>query len=123
MASIFVISLEKKDNIDYYPLGRRTTVIGRDEKVLVQVVDKQVSRKHMQIRYDKESECFFALDMKSRNGVLINGKVINDEVILADGDQIHIGDTDILFTLKDFPGKEIALNNFKKAGEGKFTTF
>lgn len=120
MASLFVIS---GDKVDYYPLGKRTHVIGRDEAVPIQVIDKQVSRKHMQIRFDKEKECFYSLDMTSRNGVFINGKKIDEETILADGDRIRIGNTDMLFTLKDFPGREDALHKFKKIGERRFSTF
>ena len=121
MASLFVIS--GSEHVNYYPLGKRTTVVGRDEAVPIQVVDKQVSRKHMQIRLDKESECYYATDMSSRNGVFINGRKIQEETVLADGDRIRIGDTEMLFTLKDFPDRENALHNLKKAGERKFSTF
>jgi pSer/pThr/pTyr-binding forkhead associated (FHA) protein len=120
MASLFIVS--GGGTVEYYPLGKRTNVVGRDESVPIQVVDRQVSRKHMQIRFDKENESYHAIDMKSRNGVFINGRKISEETILADGDQIHIGDTDMLFTFKDFPGRENALNHFKKAGERKFST-
>lgn len=119
MASMFVLSGE---TVNYYPLGKRTTVVGRDEAVPIQVVDKQVSRKHMQIRLDKETECYYATDMSSRNGVFINGRKIQEETVLADGDRIRIGDTEMLFTLKDFPDRENALHNFKKVGERKFST-
>lgn len=120
MASLFVVSGDNK--VDYYPLGRRTNVVGRDEAVPIQIVDKQVSRKHLQIRFDKENECYYALDMKSRNGTFINGSKIEEETILADGDRVRVGDTNMLFTLKDFPDYENALNHFKKVGERKFST-
>jgi pSer/pThr/pTyr-binding forkhead associated (FHA) protein len=120
MASLFVVS--GGEQVNYYPLGKRTTVVGRDEAVPIQVVDKQVSRKHLQIRLDKKSECFYVTDMTSRNGVFINGRKINEETVLADGDRIRIGDTEMLFTLKDFPDRENALHNFKKAGERRFST-
>lgn len=119
MASLFVIS---GDKVDYYPLGKRTHVVGRNEAVPIQIVDKQVSRKHMQIRFDKEKECYYALDMKSRNGIFVNGRKIDNETILADGDMIRIGDVDMLFTLKDFPDSENALHKFKKVGERRFST-
>jgi len=120
MASLFVIS--GANGVDYYPLGRRTNVIGRHESVPIQVIDRRISRKHLQIRFDKQTERYYALDMKSRNGVFINSRTINEEALLADGDQIRIGDTEMLFTLKDFPGRESALNHFKKVGERKFST-
>ena len=120
MASIIVTSGTNAG--DYYPLGHRTNVIGRDEAVPIQILDEHVSRKHMQIRFDKDKGCYYALDMKSKHGVFINGRKISSEVILADDDQILIGETNLLFTDKDFPDRESALAHFKKVGERKRTT-
>ncbi len=115
MASIMVMSGAQKG--DYYPLGRRTNVIGRDEGAPIQILDEHISRKHMQIRFDPDKEQYCALDMKSKHGVFINGGKINDETPLADEDQIHIGGTDLLFTKEDFTDRESALSHFKKVGE------
>ena len=115
MASIIIMSGPKKG--DYYPLGQRTNVIGRDEALLIQILDEHVSRKHLQIHFDKDKGQYFALDMKSKHGVFINGGKIKNETVLADGDQIYIGQTDLLFTEKDFTDRESALSHFKKAGE------
>lgn len=115
MASIIIMSGPKKG--DYYPLGQRTNVIGRDEALLIQILDEHVSRKHLQIHFDKDKGQYLALDMKSKHGVFINGGKINNETALADGDQIYIGQTDLLFTEKDFTDRESALSHFKKVGE------
>lgn len=115
MASIIIIS--EIQGGDYYPLGHRTNVVGRDEALPIQILDERVSRKHLQIRFDQNEERYCALDMKSKHGVFINGRKINDEVVLADGDQIRIGDTTFLFTDKDFDDRESALSHFKKVGE------
>ena len=115
MASIIITSGSNKG--DYYPLGHRTNVIGRDEAVPIQILDEHISRKHMQIRFDKDKGCYYALDMKSKHGVFINGRKIEDETTLADGDQIRIGAIIFLFTLKDFTDRESALAHFKKVGE------
>ena len=115
MASIIIMTGPKKG--DYYPLGHRTNVIGRDEALLIQILDKHVSRKHMQIRFDEKKGDYLALDMKSRHGVFINGSKISNEVVLNDGDEIHIGQTDLLFTEKDFTDRQSALSHFKKIGE------
>lgn len=115
MASIIVTSGEQKG--DYYPLGHRTNVIGRDEALPIQILDDLVSRKHMQIRYDTDSNRYYALDMKSKHGVLINGRRITDETVLVDGDQVVIGRTSLLFTDKDFDSRESALSHYKKVGE------
>jgi len=115
MASIFVMTGTQKGN--YYPLGHRTNVVGRDEGLLIQILDEHVSRKHMQIGFDKDKGQYYALDMKSKHGVFINGSKIDNQTALADCDQIHIGQTDLLFTEKDFADPESALSHFKKVGE------
>ncbi|MHC4456614.1 MAG: FHA domain-containing protein [Planctomycetota bacterium] len=121
MASVIVTSGTNKG--DYFPLGHRTNVIGRDEALPIQILDEHVSRKHMHIRFDKDRGCFYALDMKSKHGVFINNRKIQDETMLADGDQIRIGATTLLFTLKDFPDRESALKHYKKVGERKHSTY
>ena len=115
MASIIVATGTKKG--DYYPLGRRTNVIGRDEALPIQLLDEHVSRKHMQLRFDKDKGCYSAVDLGSKHGVLINGIKIDKETVLNDGDYITIGRTTLLFTLKDFENRESALAHFKKVGE------
>jgi len=115
MASIIVMTGTQKGN--YYPLGHRTNVVGRDEGLLIQILDEHVSRKHMQIGFDKDKGQYYALDMKSKHGVYINGSKIDNQTALADCDQIHIGQTDLLFTEKDFADPESALSHFKKVGE------
>jgi pSer/pThr/pTyr-binding forkhead associated (FHA) protein len=121
MASLIVLDGPQKDS--YYPLGRRTTVIGRDEALLIQILDERVSRKHLQIKYDKEKDKYRALDMSSKHGVLINGNKIKDETPLVDGDCITIGTTMLWFTMKDFSDKESALSHYKKVGERSRPTF
>jgi pSer/pThr/pTyr-binding forkhead associated (FHA) protein len=115
MASIIIASGAKKG--DYYSLGHRTNVVGRAESLPIQILDEHVSRKHLQIRFDAEKQQYYALDMKSRHGVFINGQRIRGEVLLIDSDQILVGETVLLFTDKDFPDRESALSHFKKVGE------
>ena len=115
MASLFIISGDQKG--DYYPLGFRTNVVGRDEAVPIQVLDNMVSRKHLQIRYDMKQGRYYALDMKSRHGVSINNKKITEETALVDEDEILIGQTTLLFIEKDFDDWESALSHFKRVGE------
>ena len=115
MASLFIISGDQKG--DYYPLGVRTNVVGRDEALPIQILDDLVSRKHLQIRYDKRQRRYFALDMKSKHGVFINDRKITEETALADGDEVLIGDTTLLFTEKKFEDWESAMSHFKKVGE------
>jgi pSer/pThr/pTyr-binding forkhead associated (FHA) protein len=115
MASLIVSSGKREG--DYYPLGYRTNVIGRDEALPIQILDNMVSRKHLQIRFDAGTGKYLAYDMKSRNGVYINNRKIDGEAILQDGDVILIGLTSLLFTDQDFKDKESALQHYKKVGE------
>jgi len=102
---------------DYYPLGQRTNVIGRDEALPIQVLDEYASRKHMKIHFDADKDKYYAVDMDSKHGVFINGRKINKETTLNDEDYITIGKTSFLFTLRDFTNRESALSHFKKVGE------
>ncbi len=115
MASLIITSGKREG--DYYPLGRRTNVVGRDEALLIQVLDNMVSRKHVQIRFDEKTSRYYAFDMKSRNGVYVNNQKIEGEVALADGDVILVGLTSLLFADKDFKDKDSALLHYKKVGE------
>jgi S-DNA-T family DNA segregation ATPase FtsK/SpoIIIE len=120
MASILVKSGDGKE--DYYPLGQRTNVVGRDEALPIQILDKHVSRKHMHVRFDKNDRRYYVLDMKSKHGVFVNGRKISSEVVLNDGDYIRVGETVLLFTTLDFKDRENALSHFKKFGERINTT-
>ena len=119
MASIIIVDGSNKGN--YYPLGHRTNVIGRDEAVPIQILDDKVSRKHMQIRFNAENN-FSAVDMSSKHGVLVNGVKITDEVKLNDNDYITVGTTTLMFTLKDFDSRENALLHYKKTGQRNLPT-
>ena len=115
MASIIVTSGEHKG--EYLPLGRRTNVIGRAEALPMQILDDMVSRKHLRIRYDENTNQHYAEDMNSKHGVLINNRKITVQAVLKEGDQIRIGQTTLLFTKEDFNDRESALSHFKKVGE------
>jgi pSer/pThr/pTyr-binding forkhead associated (FHA) protein len=121
MASLIVLNGPQKNS--YYPLGHRTTVIGRDEALMIQILDERVSRKHLQISFNKDKDAYYALDMRSRHGVCINGNKIERESCLADGDRITIGSTTLWFTVQDFPDKESALSHYKKVGERSRPTY
>jgi pSer/pThr/pTyr-binding forkhead associated (FHA) protein len=102
---------------EFYSLDQRVYVIGRSENLPIQILDEYVSRKHLQIHFDRHKNCFCALDLGGRHGVFINGRKIVAETVLADDDRIRIGDTTILFTKEDFSDSESALSHFKKVGE------
>ncbi len=115
MASIIQINTESRGN--YLPLGKRTDIIGRSETVSMQVLDEQVSRKHLKIRFDESTGRHLASDMNSHNGVFVNDCKIEDEVELKEGDVIRIGSAELFYMEKDFDDAQSALHHYKKVGE------
>jgi len=89
VSSIIIISGRQEG--DFYRLGQKTNVIGRDETLPIQIIDNHISRRHMQIRFNRNNGSYSALDMGSKNGVLINDVKIDKETVLADGYYIIIG--------------------------------
>lgn len=115
MASILVISGPSEGL--YCPLGKRVTVIGRDEGCTLQVLDDRVSRKHVQIRFEEGKSGYVAFDMKSANGLYINGRRIEGECDLVDNDELQIGNTKMTFMAAEFPDKLSAMNAYKQRGQ------
>lgn len=72
--------------------------IGRTEENILVVFDPSVSRKHSIIK--KEGTVFKIIDRGSRNGTLLNGSAVVEE-ILKDGDTITIGNTTFRFGFTD----------------------
>ena len=61
--------------------------------------------------------------MNSKHGVFINRHKISEMTLLADGDEILIGDVTLMFTNEDIDDTESALSHYKKVGERSRTTF
>ena len=115
MASIIVTPPTGEEN--HYRLPKRPIVIGRGEQMPVQVLDDHVSTKHLQIRFDPSDECYHALDMKSKNGTMVNNRSITGDIKLTDGDVIRIGDSTITFYDRDFSDRTDAFEHHKQVGQ------
>jgi pSer/pThr/pTyr-binding forkhead associated (FHA) protein len=115
MACLIVTTGPRKG--DFYRLGQRTNAVGRDETLPIQINDKHVSRKHMELRFDKDHWRYSVLDMDSKHGVMVNGAKIDKETVLNDNDCITIGGITLLFTVKDFFDRKAALDHTKKIGQ------
>lgn len=120
MASIILVAGPNEG--DYYPLGKRTIVVGRDEGCPIQILDELVSRKHLQIRFEETDRTHHGLDMKSANGVFVNNRRIEGEIALKDGDMIEIGNSKMMFTTEDFEDRASAFEHYKKRGERQRST-
>ena len=83
-----------------FRLDRRRVMIGRDLSCALRIPDGRISRRHLQIVYDRLRHVHFALDIESANGVTVNGSrlVRGAERLLDDGDEIRIGRSSLQYT-------------------------
>ncbi|PYT00070.1 MAG: hypothetical protein DMF63_08870 [Acidobacteria bacterium] len=86
------------------PLEREEVILGRALGADVRINDIQVSRRHAKINKVPNAETgeidFILTDFGSRNGTLVNGQKITEEV-LQNGDKITLGEHILRFDLLD----------------------
>jgi hypothetical protein len=75
-------------------LGEDPVCIGRSEDCEVQLADKNVSRRHAEVR--REGAGFVLVDLDSTNGTRVNGGRVKRRD-LSDGDEVTVGATTLLF--------------------------
>ena len=81
-----------------YVLSESKQRIGRDSRCEIHLDDTETSRKHAEIEFAKGE--YSLTDLKSSNGTIVNGKVIQSKV-LCDGDRIQIGKFLFVFRLRE----------------------
>jgi hypothetical protein len=77
------------------PLGDTPVTIGRLSECTVPLNDSNVSRRHAEIRPNRQN--FVVVDLGSTNGTMVNGTRIYGETALSDGDIISFGSTYVRF--------------------------
>ncbi len=102
--------------------GSRLAMIGRDAGCSFQIVDPELSRYHLQIRYAEDQDRHFAIDFQSKNGVYVNDLKIETETLLQSGDVIAIGGTKIVYAHDDSPNAQRPYETWKKLGQGHVRT-
>jgi FhaA, N-terminal domain/FHA domain len=73
-------------------------VLGRSRECDIVLDDGGVSRRHMRIRPTPEG--WVLEDLGSTNGVRLNDRPVQEPVVLALGDRIELGSTEIVFDLR-----------------------
>jgi len=120
MASLVV--LEGTGQGAHFPLTEPLVSVGRDDTCTIQILDPQVSRKHLQVRLDSALGRHVAGDYRSAHGVIVNDKPIVVDTALNDGDRIRIGQTTLMYLVADHPDAPSALTAARKKGEWKRST-
>ena len=75
-----------------YSLEREETLIGRNPNTDITLLDEGISREHVLIAYDGESDRYTVEDLQSTNGTKVNGKRVRSAT-LEHGDVLQIGNT------------------------------
>jgi pSer/pThr/pTyr-binding forkhead associated (FHA) protein len=84
-------------SVETLTLSERTIwTFGRGKKSTVQLDDPNASRIHAQLAIYPDNSCYF-VDLKSRNGTLINDEAALTPKLLKHGDRISIGNTVMVF--------------------------
>jgi sigma-B regulation protein RsbU (phosphoserine phosphatase) len=78
----------------YYPVRRRSIVIGRSKTVDLPITDRFLSREHARLFQDHGT--WWIEDLHSRNGSWLNGKRIDHPAPVHDGDRIRLSNSYIL---------------------------
>src|ERR1700754_3257066 len=76
------------------PLLRDEVTIGRKEGNTIRLTERNISRRHVQLV--RIGGVFKLRDLDSYNGVMVNGRKVEGESPLANGDQIQLGDYTIV---------------------------
>jgi adenylate cyclase len=84
---------QRVDECRKFPL-----VIGRATTCDVIVADERASRSHARIEVSPDGN-YQLVDLGSRNGTLLNGKLVTQPTFLKDGDSIGIGSHTLVFRL------------------------
>jgi pSer/pThr/pTyr-binding forkhead associated (FHA) protein len=85
-------------------------IIGRSKDVDISLGDNTASRQHAKIVYtnisqENQKPQIFLYDLKSRNGVFVNGVQVNQHIPLRDNARIVIGDIQLGFYMVKIPKK------------------
>jgi pSer/pThr/pTyr-binding forkhead associated (FHA) protein len=115
MASLFVVA--GKERGKYFILEEGTVRLGRDELADLQILDDMISRSHLDVSFDGKKDVCRIEDLNSANGTFVNGQRIAGEVELKDGDTIRLGESTLLYTVKNVSDLGTAIDFIKKRGE------
>jgi hypothetical protein len=95
-----------------FALNKVITTLGRNEANDVQLDDPKVSSFHGNILNREDG--YHLLDLKSRNGTVVNGKAIS-ACALKDGDSVAFGDIKLRFqALNPFPKGPVPLDRLNR---------
>jgi signal transduction histidine kinase len=91
-----LLVIKGADEGKQFELSEKAVGIGRDASSKIRLHDTEVSRRHAEFR--QSGDGFLLVDTGSANGTFVNNQKVK-EVLLQPGDQIHIGQTTLVYSL------------------------
>lgn len=85
-----------------HPLDHKITTVGRSVTNTIQIVDKRMSRNHLEIH--NSGGTLTLRDLGSKNGTLLNGQPAVEPIELHHNDRIQVGDTVFRIEIETIPG-------------------
>jgi signal transduction histidine kinase/pSer/pThr/pTyr-binding forkhead associated (FHA) protein len=92
VASLFVI--QGADQSKRFEFTSGPVALGRDSSNTVRLTDTEISRRHAELRRDREG--YRIVDLGSQNGTFVNGQPV-EQTPLHSGDRVQLGSTVLLF--------------------------
>lgn len=96
-------------NGEIYSIKKESYMIGRKRDCDMVITDESVSSRHCKIYYD--SGKFMLVDMRSKNGIYVNGKKISEATVLHNQDKIQIGRVTLEFSISENANTNSNTNN------------
>lgn len=110
MASLLIANGPQRGTC--YRLQARPIIAGRDPVNEIQLLDTKVSRRHFMVV--PKGSGFAVRELRSTNGIKVNGEAVTGDRPLGEGDVIRVGSTEILFSDSDHPDLDDALRRYRK---------
>ncbi|MCH7602897.1 MAG: FHA domain-containing protein [Planctomycetes bacterium] len=117
-----IIVLTGSNNGDYKPIETKPLIVGRDMNCDFQLLDPTVSRRHLQLQLNESDQTCMATNLSSTSGVLVNNDMVTVDIHLRDGDLIQLGDTLLLYAVKEFSDVQSAVNYYRSSSVGQKPT-
>jgi len=121
MASLIVTGGPAKDQ-KLALANHRLLMIGRDSSTSFQIIDPEMSRQHLQIKWVEQENQHYAINRSTKNGVFINGQRIEQETLLRDRDVIKLGNSTLVYTTDDSLEAVHVHATWKQHGQGHIHT-
>ncbi len=117
-----IIVLTGSNNGDYKPIETKPLIVGRDMNCDFQLLDPTVSRRHLQLQLNESDQTCMATNLSSTSGVMVNNHKVTVDIHLRDGDLIQLGDTLLLYAVKEFSDVQSAVNYYRSSSVGQQPT-